>query len=112
MELPLGGLAFLLTSLLSQQKDHSNDLKHEDQRNPDKKFRVAGFVAKQFHADQGADTAAKNGNTHQCGFRYAPGASFGFRLVHKHKKKTCCIDYDKVQKCDVFDHGQYFLSWR
>jgi len=72
-------------------------LQRKDDGDSNGKFGMPGFMPDGIHSQKASNTAAEKGYAHQRPFRKAPAVFLGLILVHKHKKKAHCIDYNKIE---------------
>lgn len=82
----------------TRKKKGTEKLDGEDERHAGGKRAVAGFMAKEVHAGNRADTATECCDGEKRHFRDAPLSALCPALVRKHKQQAKCIDCDEVPK--------------
>ena len=74
------------------QYDPCNKLQTKNHRNTDGEAKMLAFVANQVDSCQNSNTATQRRKKKEGAFGDSPEISFGFILVHNHKKKGNSID--------------------
>lgn len=78
-------------------------MQRQQHRDPQKKFRMFGLMAKKAHSQKRAKASPCRGDPQKRGFRDPPGLPFRFLFVSEHKKERSRIDCYQVNDQDI--HG-------